>query len=516
MKKLALFLALIMVAALLAACGGDVSDRNDKDDHKIEQDDDKGNKGDKNDKEDKDDKEEGKETETEAEEEFRVEDVEFFYTGYYQDGMISGNYSTNDGYINAVIDKNGDPIFTLDEERDLVFTDMGDEKVAYFGDYALLSDNTVIDRKGKTVFDLADTDFDKIYYSYCLDVGFLLVSKDVNSFEETGTHYYAYNIKDGTSYKFEGTFAPMSEGHQYYFGNGIFIYSPANSGFGTKHTFINIVENKEYQGYKLDENGEKVYERLPDFYFHGDFKNSKGKPITTVDNIYYAKDDEERVVYNIETGEVKLTNIGDIISNENFSNDKSSSKVPYLVKMKMSGESYMSDKFLLNLRTGKYFTMNDYATYDIYMHNTAEDTYLAFVTNEGGGKFMTVLDKDGKRVFDPVAVDTIFKYNEKLIVTNFEGNTEVYNWKGEKLDSIEGTGRATLGESSIMFEREIDGRECTVLRTFDGNETVVTTLPIVEKYRLRAMSPSYYVDGHYVYDSFFITDDGEVTVLYKK
>lgn len=514
MKKLALFLALIMIASLLAACGG--NDTSDDDDdrggnkgnwgNKIEQEDDR------NDEEDKDEEDKDEES---SEDETPAKEPDYFYVHGYQDGMIFGNYSTADGYVTAAINEKGKILFTLEEDRNFSFTEdyNGDERL-YIGDYTLLSDNTVIDREGKTVFSLADTDFNNIYYSECLDVGFLLLSKDVNTFEETGTHYYAYNLKDGTSYKFEGTFAPMSEGHQYYFGNGIFIYSPANSGFGTKHTFINIVENKEYQGYTLDENGEKVYERLPDFYFYTEFKNSNKKAIPTVDNMFYSRKDSSLIAYNIETGEVKLTELEGTISNT-IEVDKVT-QVSYLYKMKMSGDSYLSDKFLLNIRTGKHIMMNDYASYDIYMHNTADDSYLAFVTNEGGGKFMTVLDKDGNRAFDPVSASSIQAYNENVIVIRTSNDTsEVYNWKGEKIDSFEAASRVTLGKDSIVLCRDIEDRECTVLRKFGEEDIVVTTLPVIEKYNVRTSEVNFYADGYYFYDSFILTDDGDVTILCK-
>lgn len=426
----------------------------------------------------------------------------------WQDDMFLGCINNNGEATYGAINSKGEIIFTVGDDQYFAGDLDDDETKVFYGDFALLKDNTVINRKGETVFKLADTDFDAIYYSECMDVGYILCSKEVNTFEETGTHYYAVKLADGSSFKFEGDMKPMSPGHYYYFGNGIFIYSPANSGFGTKHTFYNLLTKEEYQGYKLDENEEKVYEYLPDLYFYGGFKgDSSTKP--TVNGHFIAKSKESIVDYDLATGYCKITDIKDILEVESVMSDKDA-KAPYIFQMKYSGESYGSEKFMIDIRTGKYLSMNAYKSYEIYSYNKGVG-YLATVTNEGGGNFVTVIKEDGERAFDPIAIKSFVTFNDSQFLVNTENGVAVYNWKGEKIKELDTySNRCTLGNSSMLVMARVDEKDTYILYTNDGKEVNVSAAALEQNLYIRDING--YVNGFYVFENVLVNEKGEITI----
>lgn len=424
----------------------------------------------------------------------------------WQGDMFLGYVNNNgEGYYGAINSK-GETIFNLADDKYFTGSLKGEDANAFYGDYAVLKDNTIINRKGETVFDLAKTDFDEIYYSECMDVGYVLCSKNVNTFEETGKHYFAVKIADGSSYKFEGDMKPMSEGHHYYFGNGIFIYSRANSGFGTKHVFYNILTKEEYNGYKL-ENEEEVYEYLPDLYFYDGFKGDTTTK-TTVNGHYIAKNRETIVDCDLATGYWKITNISELLEVDSVMSDKNCT-APYIYQMKYSGESYGSERFAIDIRTGAYVMMNDYKSYDVLAYQKGIG-YLATVTNEGGGKFVTVIKEDGTRAFDPIATTLVQAYgNSLMVIKGDNGNMMLYNWKGEKLKEWETKlNKVVAGDNSVMVVTMLDGTLTSLLYDKTGKETNITAKEELADIKTTVIEG--YNAGCYIYENLLVSEDGKV------
>jgi len=435
-----------------------------------------------------------------------VDPIYFDIRGWQGDMFFGYVNNNGEGYY-AAINSKGETIFNLADEKYFAGSIKNDETNVFYGDYAVLKDNTVINRKGETVFDLAKTDFDEIYYTECLDVGYILCSKNVNTFEETGKHYFAVKIADGSSYQFEGDMKPMSEGHHYYFGNGIFIYSRANSGFGTKHVFYNILTKEEYNGYKLGEEGEEVYEYLPDLYFYDGFKgNTATKP--TVDGHYIAKNRETIVDCDLATGYWKITDIKDILGVDSVMSDKGCT-APYLYQMKYSGESYGSERFVIDIRTGKYVMMNDYKSYDVLSYQKGVG-YLATVTNEGNGKFVTVIKDNGERAFDPIATTLVQVHGKSLMVIRGDnGNMMLYNLKGEKVKEWETKlNKVVMGDNSVMIVTMLDGTLTSLLYDKTGKETNITAKEELADIKTTIIEG--YSAGCYVYENLLVSEDGKV------
>ncbi|MBQ3081318.1 MAG: hypothetical protein IJC49_02580 [Clostridia bacterium] len=439
----------------------------------------------------------------------QVDPIYFDVYGWQGDMFFGYVNNNGEGYY-GVIDAKGETVFNLEDGKYFAGSLKNDDTNAFYGDYALLKDNTIINRKGEKVFDLSATDFDAIYYHECLDVGYVLCSKEVNTFEETGTHYFAVKIADGSSYKFESDMKPMSPGHYYYFGNGIFIYSKANGGFGTNHTFFNILTKEEYAGYRLDEEGEKVYEYLPDLYFYDGFKgDSTTKP--TVNGHFIAKSSETIVDCDLATGLWTITEIKDILEVDSVMSDKPAT-APYIYMMKYSGESYGSERFMIDIRTGKYLMMNDYKSYDILSYVSGVG-YLATVTNEGGGKFVTVIKEDGSRAFDPIATTLVQCYGNSLFVIKGDnGNMMLYNWKGEKVKEWETKlNKAVMGENSVMIVTMLDGTLSSLLYTKDGKEINITAMESLAEVKSTVIEG--FSGGCYVYENLLVNEKGEAFVL---
>lgn len=446
---------------------------------------------------------------TEAPTEPEADPIYFDIRGWQGDLFLGYVNNNGEGYYGAVNAK-GETVFNLADEQSFVGSIKEDEANAFSGDYALLDDNTVINRKGETVFDLANTDFEEIYYSQCLDVGYLLCLKNVNTFEETGKHYFAVNIADGSSYQFEGTMKPMSEAYYYYFGNGIFVYAKANSGFGTTHTFYNILTKQEYAGYKLGESGEQVFEYLPDIYFFGGFKNSTAiQP--TVNGHFVVKEHESILDCDLATGLWTITPINSILGVDKVSSDKGC-KATYIYQMRYTGESYNSEKFMINVLNGKYLLMNDYKSYDILTYVEGVG-YLASVTNEGNGNFVTVIKEDGTRAFDPIPATSVNAYGSNLFVIQGEnGNMALYNWKGEKVKEWETKlNKVVMGDKSVMIVTMLDSTLTGLLYTMDGTEVNITEK--VGNEDINTTNITGYSAGSYVFENLLVSEDGTTYVL---
>ena len=445
---------------------------------------------------------------TEAPTEPEPDPIYFDIRGWQEDLFLGYVNNNGEGYYSAINSK-GEKQFDLGDDQSFIGSIKEDEANAFFGEYALLEDNTVINRKGETVFDLANTDFEAVYYRECLDVGYLLCSKSVNTFEETGTHYFAVNVVDGNSYQFEGTMKPMSEGHYYYFGNGIFIYAKANSGFGTHHTFYNILTKQEYAGYKLNEAGEQVFEYLPDLYFFGGFKGTpETKP--TTNGHFIVKDHESILDCDVATGLWTITPIHTILGVDRVSSDKDCT-ASYIHQMLYSGESYNSEKFLINALNGKYLLMNDYKSYDI-LHYVEGVGYLASVTNEGNGKFITVIKEDGTRAFDPIPLTAVKAYGPSLfIIMGENGNPALYNWNGQLVKEWETKlNHVTMGDTSVMIITFLDSELKTFLYTQDGTE-----IAIKEKVNNDDIDTTEILGfnaGCYVLENLLVAEDGNTYV----
>lgn len=420
---------------------------------------------------------------------------------HWQEEMV---FVRNEG-VDYVMDTEGKLLFQLPED---VFYAMGvktGETKVFFGDYAPLDNNTVIDRKGEVVFDLADTEFDAIAYYECLDIGYLICSKEVNSFEETGTHYYRVNISDGEAVRLEGERIPMGEDFWYYFGNGYFVYAPANYGFECAHTLYNMKKNEFYEGYRLDEDGKKFTDAQPNMYFLPGFSGDRTtKP--TMDDVYIYVDKERSIHYDLATGRCDITGIAGIIGVDNIKVEGGTGvdKVVELSHLYYQDGIYLTDYYLFDCVRDTYIDMNDYASYEVYAQS-AKGSYLATVTNEGGGKFVTVINAKGERKFEPIPYVSFMAYSSKYFVILTEEEYVAYNWKGEELATWSSDRYFCAGKGTVLLANEEVG--CTLLNLTTGEMKEFFTEAFVGIKDVR------FADGRYIFREKLLQEDGTVVYM---
>lgn len=308
----------------------------------------------------------------------------------------------------------------------------------YIGDYALLSGGIVIDKSGKTVFDVDDTDYDKIYSGECLDVGYVICSKDVNTFSDTSTHYYKVNVKDGKSTeiicneeKGSGDWDKMfgKDKGKYYLSNGYYVAWGYKKDDVVYSAFYDLLNNKTFIAAPSKTSVHKDQKTINFNYdqpWYGDgkyfysFARYDGTSLIcqrldlkagTVSEIIL---DKKRIAINDKTKYASLGHgLVDIKDNDG-----------HIMMYDMSNDKLYD--------TSKFYK-------DIEIVEVREDrSILMKVRNEGGGRFLALMDaKKGDLAFDPVPYNDEryeFQYSDSGILTVEDYKTyHLYDWKGKEI-----------------------------------------------------------------------------------
>ena len=508
MKRRILALLLAALIVLLPACKSDTNTDSGNDDVKTSSK--KSKNGTKNSGDQTQDEADGAESgKADSKEEIDSKkealDVKFVK---WQDGYYFGSYYENGDYVYYASDSDGEVIFNLDHDRSF---DYEEGKNVFQGEYALLLDNTIINRDGETVFDMSSLDYDEIYYTECLDVGYILYSKDINTFEETGTHYFALNVETGETFRFEGDFKPMSGDHYYYFGEGCFLYAPPNMGYGGPHKWYDITTGETYDGYKYDEDGNKVTDPLVDIYFMDGF----GKDFTkkaSFDGMFYGKKGDFIYKYDIKKGYYEVTGFYEMVGcdESKISDDGNNAQANHVYIGQYRNEDSAIIPFIVNYKTYDCIIMDGYDSYrDIEVYRVYDDTnYLVRLTNEGGGKFVTMIDNKGNILFDPVASSRVTLYtDEYFAIVSEEGTIQIYDLEGNMIVDVGGDYMTVIGESSAVVAENGE----FVLYSFDTNERIELSKDN-ESFSTNLLG---YDNGRYIFEDFLMDDSGEIYYVVK-
>ncbi len=444
------------------------------------------------------------ETTVENTDDLTPEPVSYLQVEGWQDDLYWG-WDSNVGAI--VVSSDGKQLFNVQDNRKLVT--QGDR--IFVGDYALIENNGVIDKNGKIVFELSETDYDKIYFTACMDVGYILVSKDVNTFEETGTHYYAINLKDGSARQFTDELIPIdirncsyevdkTKQTWLYFGNGYFVYSPANWGFDTAHTIYNITDDSFYSGYKLDENGNRI-ERLPTLYFWDNFSIENNA-------IYFVSSDHTLYKYDLSTGYLSIVFDGSSFEDYNY--------FSWLEQAFFWSHGYKGETgYLINAETKQITPMTDYVSFT-YLNGLNDGSYLVSVKNEGGGKFVTVVGADGQRKFDPISYTSVLDCNDNYFILKNDESTVVYNYAGSQIAVFPTDTVYKMGKSTVLYNetKETDGQNITCVMLLN---TETGTVKEIDSQLIGSVKEctGYSENGYVVKNekTFLLHEDGTVTYL---
>ncbi len=333
------------------------------------------------------------------------------------------------------------------------FSTFPDDRFSIAG-YCMARDGSLITLDGEKVFSMEEGEYDRIEMADTLDAGYLILAKDVNTFAETGTHYFAYNVEDGTSFQFEKDACPTQK-YWHYFGNGNFIYAPPGNGFGSEQMVYHLQTNETIPASVVYGDGQ-TEAVLPDIHYWKTYNYDDHA-------LYGILEDENgkncRMVYRFDTGQVELHSLEEASGYETV---WYSGETPLdCVVLMYGGERYVEEHpFLLDYTTGVCTPMDDYHDFALYMQK--DGAYLCKVENEGGGEFFTVIEPDGVRRFEPIPLhnDHLDQMSEcyGVIIDWDDDIITVYDWDGNCMGVIENNPyHSAYGRYTIVYN-ETDSR----------------------------------------------------------
>ena len=439
-------------------------------------------------------------------------------------------------YLNVVWQKNGlfycadesGNKYIVDEDSQIVAELPGDVGFKTFSDdsqtcgsYFTMQDESIWTLEGEKVFALEDSGYDGIFYTDTLDADYLILYKEVNTFEETGKHYFAYNVKDGSSYQLEGVkhpdkdeFSFPGEEYWYYFGNGNFIYAPPNSGFGNEHLVFHL-QTGETVAATLQHADGSVTDTMPDIYFwdayHYDDEAFYG--------IYLDEDNYNyRMIYRFDTGVAELRSLRETVDYEDIWVVEDT-RAEDVVELGM-GQQYKDEhSAVMDYMTGVITPMEGYKDFEVLLKK--DGAYFCLVKNDGGGKFAAVVELDGSRRFEPIPVEDIIKYNENYFALRQEdGSLLIYDWNGKETAQIPvDKEKCAFGETTIVYTDYGSDGDSQQGHTYLTDALTGKTQEIEplekdgDEWLYKADYTESYEDGYYVSRGAVLSVDGEFKFL---
>lgn len=418
------------------------------------------------------------------------EDVEYLRPVGTQDGLYWGTNQNTPGLI--VMNARGQVVFTLPEG---VGFDAGDLGVpAFYRGFGILDNGTIIDKTGNTLFDLAASGFDGIHFMECLDVGYILCSKEVNTFDETGTHYFAVSVSDGSSFEvaFEDMDPIMTGSAWNYMGNGYFLYAPPHSGFGGPHSVYNLLTGQLYPCELTTAEGE-VTDNMVDAHFLDCAFHVYGSEFRYMDDNSYVNS-WVYGTYDLSTGKAAEVFAGQgtdyerVTVGQEFAGD-----VAVVYGIDAEGGRH---PMLFDYETERFIPAEGYASLEV-IAKSGDGLYLLYVSNEGGGTFVTVIGEDGNRLFEPInATAKPSPQGDYFILIN-DDRVAVYDWHGNlKADNIP-TSRFVPGGHTLFYSvLDSENRDTGYLLDMETGETVTLDRDVICDYA----DVIGYSDGYYLID----------------
>lgn len=427
-------------------------------------------------------------------------------------------YCADDSGNKYIVDENSNVVAELPKE--VAFGNFG-ENVYTCGNYFIMQDNSLWTLEGEKVFELENSGYDAIFYTATLDVDYLILSKEVNTFEETGTHYFAYNVKDGSSYQLEGLKHPERDEYVfpgqefcYYFGNGNFIYAPPNMGFGNEHQVFHLQTGKVLPASLQHADG-SVTTKMPDIRFWDVFHYDD----QALYNVYLDEDDYNyRMIYRFDTGVAELRSLRENVAYENIwvVEDTRAEDVVELGVGKRYEDEHSA---IMDYITGVITPMEGYEDYDVLVKK--DGAYFCVVENEGGGHFAVVVESDGNRRFDPIPVETLAKYNKNYFaVCQEQGGIVLYDWNGKEIAEIPvEKEKCAFGETTVVYtdysttEGEQKGSTYLTNALTGKTQEIAPLTKNGEEWLYKADYTESYEEGYYVSRGAVLNEKGEFKFL---
>ena len=347
------------------------------------------------------------------------EPVEYYTAFAAQDDLL---FAKEDDGSTIAINTDGQLVFTIPDGRQF-------EKDTYFiGEYALISDGGIIDRQGNVVFELRNTDFDEYAFTRCMDAGYIVCSKDFNTFEFTGTRYYTVNLATGESTELPSDVNKSTTENWYYYGNGFYA-------IGDWHCDI-ILDVKNASVHRLYCNSK-----------NGSFYLLSPSEVWIDGNIYH----ELNCYCDLNTGEIVYTNLPQELYNALgtetiYSWDYSRSEGPLYC---------FNNQVVYNKSSGAITLMSDYSGYQV-LKLFPDGSMFVRVKNSGGGSFLTVVEPDGTRRFEPIPLGD-YLYADSCFEVWDDSSDTIYDYTGQVVAQVPNA-YTTLGDTAVLCRDHNSGK----------------------------------------------------------
>lgn len=350
-----------------------------------------------------------------------------------------------------------DRVVGLDADGQLRFTLPDGVRFAYqdrfIGNHAILDDGSIIDKDGNVVFRLSDAGMDAFQYGRCMDLGYVVCAKEVNTFDHTGTEYYTVDLATGDIVKCPDRVT----GDLVYFGNGYYLNAEAyyrHHGYNgsTLRSHGSMIFNvRSNECYDIED---KTSERFIGGYLDNDAEDGWLDGILFHTRTYYC---------NMLNGTIKDADIPAGSSLKNFDHLVSS----------LFGCKDDQGPVVYNMATGAVTPMYDYASYRVLRLLDNGDIF-AEVQNAGGGYFLTVLKPDGARSFEPIACDGHI-HTENYFGVLADTTYTFYDYSGDPIAQID-SADVVPGDRTVLCRSWSSGRLSLIdLVTGDMNELDICT-----------------------------------------
>lgn len=323
--------------------------------------------------------------------------------------------------------------------------------------YVPVTDQLILDRQGKEVFSLEDSDYDVICYTGCLDAGYILCAKREESESGEEWQYAAVSLPDGRTRLLDGTDRNTpgcnraGEGSWYYCGNGYFFrYQGRDQSL---HLF-DLSTSGYYDAY-MEEDGEMSFTGFPD-------------------TEYWEYDSSEYGILNYQT------------ENQIYHLD--------LVSGFVDREDWQSEML------GRHL---DGYTNIVLKYSYGDGSKLICMQDKDGNAFVNLLDGSFYPLFDQLpGVDAKAINQKSFLLYNQDGEYWICNLSGKPKIRV-AEKRFLAGRKTILFW---DDKQ--IYHLFDPENDRVLDLE-ANMLPENAVCNSFGVDGTYV----FTTPSGEQTTL---
>lgn len=301
----------------------------------------------------------------------------------------------------------------------------------FIGNYADV-DNTIINNLGEAVFSYEDEGY-QLVYSDSFDVGIAILSKELESFEKSGTFYYSLDLNSKEireidfsdceyfttdsyeqSYSNSGYHAELKE----YIGLGYYSIALAKN-YGTEiwspwvYKYIQLYDSRANKIVNIETGVGELY-RAGISFFH-----------TLVRNELYVVYDDIFQLIDLDSLTIKKT----ISDDFHYSNQRLLDKYLYeYYDVSIWSHDIVSGKWYCDLSTGEVIqliTPYDDSGYDVLFYQNG--FFILSVKNDAGSSYITAVNKNGECVYQPALYDTSNLFEPQLV-----GNRIVYH-DGTKL-----------------------------------------------------------------------------------